>query len=163
MGAYKDKDTAIEDLEFLIGSIQTAMSGRARKDRKKGFDNRQVLFMIKAWTKICIRTEISGDTGWHTWLSKREPSSLAGTHLKRSQALVLALENYQRALEANGDTTSYYHRAADAMMNFVWDYRQHILDDVDRDSEFVNSITPLMSKGTDQFMDDPIFPGEAHI
>ena len=163
MGAYKDRDLAIEDLGFLIDSIETAMNGRARKDHKKGFDNRQVLFMIKAWTKICIRTEISGDTGWHTWLSKREPSNLTGTHQKRSEVLVLALEHYQRVLEANGDTTSYYHRAADAMMNFVWDYRQHIVDDVDLDTAFVNSITPLMSMGVDQFMEDPVFPSEAHI
>jgi hypothetical protein len=163
MSIYKDRSIAIQDLDFLIDSIETATSGRARKDRKKGFDNRQILFMIMAWTKITIRAEISGDTGWYTWLSKREPSSLAGTHLKRSEALVLALQHYQSALESDSDVSSYYHRAADAMMNFVWDYRQHIIDDVDRDTEYVNSITPMMSKGLDQFMEIPVFPSEQGI
>jgi hypothetical protein len=163
MSIYKDRAVAIEDLDFLIESIQTAMNGRARKDRKKGFDNRQVLFMIKAWTKISIRAEVSGDTSWYTWLSRREPSSLAGTHLKRSETLVLALQHYQSALETDMDVSSYYHRAADALMNFVWDYRQHIVDDPDLDSQFVNNITPLMSKGLDQLMEDPVFPSEQHI
>ena len=66
MSIYKDRSIAIQDLDFLIDSIQTAMNGRARKDRKKGFDNRQILFMIMAWTKITIRAEISGDTSWYT-------------------------------------------------------------------------------------------------
>lgn len=159
MGAYKDKNIGIQDLDYLIESIQTAKSGRGRKDHGKGFDNKQVVWMIIAWTKICIRTEISGDTGWYTWLSKRDPSNLTGTQ-KRSDVLVLALEQYQRALENDGDTTSYYHRAADAMMNFVWDYRQHIVDDVDKDTDFVNSIRPLMSMGVEQFMEKlPVFPG----
>ncbi len=61
------------------------------------------------------------------------------------------------------DVSSYYHRAADALMNFVWDYRQHIVDDPDLDSQFVNNITPLMSKGLDQLMEDPVFPSEQHI
>jgi hypothetical protein len=47
MSIYKDRAIAIEDLDFLIDSIKIAMTGRARKDHKKGFDNNQVLFMIK--------------------------------------------------------------------------------------------------------------------
>ena len=31
MSIYKDRAVAIEDLDFMIESIQTAMNGRARK------------------------------------------------------------------------------------------------------------------------------------
>ena len=105
--------------------------------------------MIKAWTKISIRAEVSGDTSWYTWLSRREPSSLAGTHLKRSETPgPWRSSTIQSALETDMDVSSYYHRAADALMNFVWDYRQHIsVDDPDLDSRIRQQHHPTHVQG----------------
>jgi len=162
MGEYKDMGIAIQDLDFMIDSIQTAMNGKFRKDRKKGFDNRQVIFMIKAWYKVQIRSEIGGGTPPAYWFSRNEPAKLVGSQ-KRSEVLVRALEDYQRTLERDGDRSSYYYRANDAMLNFVWDYHQHIVDDVDRETEFINSVKQAMFRSLDNFMKDAIFPGEQSI
>jgi len=72
--------------------------------------------------------------------------------------LLRALEDYSNVLGPGTESGDYLRRADEAMRNFVWDYRQHIADDVNRGTDFVHQINQFMSEGRDGLMKDEVFP-----
>jgi hypothetical protein len=110
--AYLDEIT-----DVLLGYIKSG-----------GFDNKSVMWLIKAWTKIGIITS-GNETGFHKttaayYMMKRTPPPSTS---KRSRTLLNNLEYYEQWLPNNPTTGGdFFKRANDAMLNFVWEYRQNI-------------------------------------
>jgi hypothetical protein len=93
------------------------------------FDNKEVMRLVKGWTKIAI---VTNGPGKHKrmaayFLMNRTPSEL-GANSKRSSVLMMNLSAYESIIEKNGTTSGdFFNRADKAMLDFVWDYRQHTI------------------------------------
>jgi hypothetical protein len=144
MADYTNIAGATEDLDELIDVLEADI-------KKGGFENDDVIWMIKVWTKVTILAGLTNTLKAY-WAMKRAPSKIAG---KRSQALLRALEDYSKALEnSNTKSGDFFHRANDAMLNFVWDYRQHISGK--QEADFVHQIQVFMTLSTDKFMQETL-------
>jgi len=140
MANYTNLTGAAEDLDELIDVLEADM-------KKGGFENDDVIWLIEVWTKVTILAGLT-DTLKAYWAMKRTPSRIVG---KRSLVLLHALEDYSKALEHSSTKSGdFFHRANDAMLNFVWDYRQHISGKVE--TEFVHRIQVFMALSTDKLM-----------
>ena len=140
----KNLDVAQMALGELIDDLEGSMKGG-------GFDNAAVIDLIEKWTLVNLFAGLSLRS-WPYWVMKRVPPQLAAGQ-KRSKVLLRALEDYQNTLGPGRESGDYWLRADDAMMNFVWDYRQHILDDVDKETDFHHKISQMMSAGAEALVD----------
>jgi hypothetical protein len=119
MASQQDKDIAV----MILDELTTRLSNNIREG---GFNNDSVMWIIKAWTKACIR--IRG-ANYHRvssayYIMKRDPTPSNG---KRSKALLSAIENFQNVLEKHGTTEGdFFNRADKAMLDFVWEYRKAV-------------------------------------
>lgn len=144
MSNYTNLTAATEDLDELIEVLQADI-------KKGGFDNDGVIWMIEVWTKVTILAGLT-DTLKAYWAMKRTPSKIVD---KRSLVLLHALEDYSKALEhSNAKSGDFFHRANDAMLNFVWDYRQHLSGK--QETDFVHQIQVFMALSTDKFMKEAL-------
>jgi hypothetical protein len=154
MADYKNLDVAIEDLDELIETLHGYMKGG-------GFDNDAVIHLIKAWSKVNLLSGLNLESFGY-WIMKRLPPRLVGNS-KRSQVLLRALDDYSNMLKPGNESGDYFRRADEAMRNFVWDYRQHITDDVNRETNFVHQIQLFMSEGRNGLMKDEVFKMDQSI
>jgi hypothetical protein len=154
MGDYKNLDVATADLDELIDTLEGYMKGG-------GFDNDAVIRLIKEWSKVNLLSGLNLESFGY-WIMKRLPPKLAGKS-KRSQVLLRALEDYSNTLKPGNESGDYFRRADEAMRNFVWDYRQHIADDVNRETNFVHQIQLFMSEGRSGLMKDEVFKMDQSI
>lgn len=144
MSNYTNLTAATEDLDELIEVLQADI-------KKGGFDNDDVIWMIEVWTKVTILAGLT-DTLKAYWAMKRTPSKIVD---KRSLVLLHALEDYSKALEhSDSKSGDFFHRANDAMLNFVWDYRQHLSGK--QETDFVHQIHLFMALSTDKFMKEAL-------
>ena len=132
-------------------------------DSGEGFDNKSVMWLIKAWTKIAILTNGPGvhKKASAYYIMKREPTQL-GANSKRSKELLMYLNAYLSLLEHNGTTGGdYYTRADRAMLDFVWEYRKAITgqkeDSGKGEADFVRQIQQWMALSEDQVMKQVVF------
>lgn len=108
--------------------------------KRHNFTNDDVIFLIKAWTKVILHLGLTNELKGY-WIMNREPQKIGG---KRSAALQRALDDYETILENSKNTSGdSYYRARDAMLNFVWDYRQHISGAQEQD--FVHRLHGIMT------------------
>jgi hypothetical protein len=144
----KNLDLAGDGLNQLVEGVEACMNGG-------GFNNKNVIWMIKAWTEVNL---LAGLTlrSYGYWQMKRLPAPLAKGQ-KRSQVLLRALDQYLQTLGPGRESGDYWVRADEAMLNFVWDYRQHILDDVDKETDFVHQIMQFMQSGGYKVEFDQVF------
>jgi hypothetical protein len=152
---YKDLDLALQDLDELIDTLDAYMKQRG------GFDNDSVIYLIKAWSKVNILSGFSLESLPY-WRMKRIPPKLVGK-LKRSQVLSRTLDDYRNSLQHGNQPIDYFRLADEAMRNFVWDYRQHIADNVNLETEFAHKINLLISEGRNGLMKDEVFKMDQSI
>jgi hypothetical protein len=140
-------DVAVAILDELTSRLNTVIRSGV------GFDNNSVMWLIKAWTKVGLRTR---GPGFHRkasayFVMKREPSPASG---KRSLVLLSALEAYETMVGKQGITDGdYFQRADKAMLDFVWEYRKAVTGRTDRgksEQEFVAQLMRWMSLSEDQ-------------
>jgi hypothetical protein len=148
MADYTNIGVASEDLDELIEVLKADI-------KTGGFHNDDVIWMIKVWTKVTILAGLNNDLRGY-WIMKRPPTKVAG---KRSQLLVRTLEDYSNMLEKSANDPTLrsgdsYHWARDAMLNFVWDYRQHLSSSQEMD--FVHQLQVFTALSTDQLMQEAI-------
>lgn len=137
-------DVAVAELDEMT----TFLKGRIDA---KGFNNDHVIWLIKAWTKVVYNLGLANELQRY-WVMKRPPSKLAS---KRSMALMRALEDYATVLE-NSKTVSgdYYTWARDAMLNFVWEYRQNISGKTEL--EFVHQVQKVANMRQSEIMGEEV-------
>ena len=153
---YKSVDMAVFTLEALIRKIRACQDGSVH-NKRPGFDNDDVIWMIKVWSKATlVRLGLSG-SDWIYYRFKREPAKLAGKQ-KRSDVLWMALADFKVSLQ-NQDQ---YRRSREAMLNFVWDFHRRI-SDVDQSTDFVTQVNQLISGGVDALVKEAYFPAESSI
>jgi hypothetical protein len=145
MSDYKNIDVAVLDLDELIERLDYFI-------KKGGFDNDAVVWLIKVWTKVVIR--LGNTTGLSAyWVMKRTPSKIA---TKRSLELDHALDAYSHVVgDPNTRFGDFFRRVNDAMLNFVWDYRQHISGQ--QETDFVHKVQNFMGLSVDKLMQEMIF------
>jgi hypothetical protein len=150
---YLNKDLAESGLDALMDAIRASQKGTA--SRRAGFDNDSVVWMIKLWTKTTALRLGLRQEEWIYYRFKREASKLAAKQ-KRSDVLWSALSVFQ----LNLGNLDYYHRAREAMFNFVWDYHWRI-SDVDQNTDFMSKINLMLSAGLEGLANDAFFPAES--
>jgi len=151
---YKNLDLAVADLDEMIDTLDGFM-------KRGGFDNDCVIYLIKAWSKVNILSGLNLES-FAYWRMKRLPPPLHGKQ-KRSQLLSRALDDYRNTLKPGAESGDYFRRADEAMLNFVWDYRQHIADDVNRETGFVGEINKIMTEGRNGIMKEEVFKMDQSI
>jgi hypothetical protein len=83
---YWNLEIANHTLDALTDTIRASQRGTAH-NKRRGFDNDDVIRMIKLWTKATvIRLGLSQEVDWVYYRFKREPAKLAGKQ-KRSDVL----------------------------------------------------------------------------
>ena len=153
---YWNSEIANHTLDALTDTIRASQRGTAH-NKRRGFDNDDVIRMIKLWTKATvIRLGLSQEVDWVYYRFKREPAKLAANQ-KRSDVLWSALVDFQYNLR----NLDHYHRSRQAMLNFVWDYHRRITD-VDQDTDFMSKINLMISAGLEGLAKDAFFPAESH-
>ncbi|HKV77078.1 MAG TPA: hypothetical protein VJP02_02990 [Candidatus Sulfotelmatobacter sp.] len=145
---FKNLAVAVEELEEMVAVLDIDI-------RTANFDNNQVIWLIKAWSKVNLLSGLNVDS-WGYWLFKWDPSKLVGKE-KRSQVLRRALVDYLRTLKPGNESGDYYRRAERALLDFVFDYRQHIVGDVNRNTDFVHQLQRLLSAGRKGLMETAVF------
>ena len=103
--------------------------------RNANFDNDQVVWLIKAWSKV--KPVVGAKRGRLGILAIQVGPSKTCREEKRSQVLRRALVDYLRTLKPGNESGDYYRRAERALLDFVFDYRQHIVGDVNGNTDFV--------------------------
>jgi hypothetical protein len=141
----KNLDVAAMGLEEMIDGLESSIT-------RGGFDNDSVVGLIKFWTVVNLYCGLTLRS-WGYWRMKRVPPALAKGQ-KRSKELLRALESYQNTLGPGRESGDYWVRADDALMNFVFDYRLHIEDDVDKETDFLHQINQMMSAGPDALVEN---------
>jgi hypothetical protein len=137
-------DVAVAELDEMT----TFLKGRIEAH---GFNNDNVIWLIKAWTKVVINLGLTNELRGY-WVFKREPPKIAG---KRSMALMRALDDYSTVLESSKTTTGdFYIRARDAMVNFVWDYRKQLSGNLETD--FVHRVQKVSVMRDAEIMQEEI-------
>lgn len=152
---YLSKDMAEWGFDALMDTIRACQKGTAH-NKRIGFDNDNVIWMIKLWTKTSVLRLGYRQEEWVYYRFKREGSKLAAKQ-KRSDVLWYALSVFQ----LNPENLDYYHRAREAMLNFVWDYHWRI-SDVDQNTDFISKINLMVSAGLEGLANDAFFPAESH-
>jgi len=151
---YKNLALALTDLDELIDTLDGYI-------KRSGFDNDGVMYLIKGWAKVNILSGLNLDSLPY-WRMKRTPPALVGK-LKRSQVLSRSLDDYRNTLGPGTESGDYFRRADEAMLNFVWDYRLHIADDVNQETDFAHKINALIAEGRDGLMKDEVFKMDQSI
>jgi hypothetical protein len=146
MGDDTKLGIAIADLDELIDALQADI-------KSGGFDNDSVMWLIKAWTKVVV---LARGGGYHKkasayFIMKREPPKIPG---KRSAELLRALEAFSNLLEKGVTEGDFFNRADQAMLNFVWDYRQHLTGK--QETDFVHKLTKWMSLTEEKAMQEVV-------
>ncbi|HKV77573.1 MAG TPA: hypothetical protein VJP02_05510 [Candidatus Sulfotelmatobacter sp.] len=152
---YISKDMADFTLDALMDTIRASQKGRAHHERR-GFDNDAVIRMIKLWKKASVLRLGYLEDDWIFYRFKREPAKLAANR-KRSDVLWYALSDFQ----LNVENRDYYHRARQAMLDFVWDYHSKITD-VDQNTDFISKVNLMISAGLAGLANEAYFPAESH-
>ena len=145
----------------LASAILDELTERLNAEIKlgKGFDNNSVMWLIKAWTKVGILTH---GPNFHRqasayYVMNRAPNPSPG---KRSHVLLSALEAFETILDRDGTTEGdFFHRADQAMLDFVWEYRQKVAGRTDRgrsEADFVAQLMRWMSLSDDQVMTEVV-------
>jgi hypothetical protein len=105
------------------------------------------LHLIKGWSKVNVLSGLNLES-FAYWRMKRLPPRLV-RNSKRSQVLLRALEDYSNVLGPGAESGDYFRPADEAMRNFVRDYRQHIADDLNRETIlFTRLISSCQKAGT---------------
>jgi hypothetical protein len=152
---YLSDDMASFGLDALTDGIRACQRGLAH-NKKIGFDNDDVMWMIKLWSKTATLRLGYLQEDWIYYRFKREPAKLAGKQ-KRSDVLWNALVDFQN----NVHNLDNYHRARQAMLNFVWDFHRRITD-VDQETDFMSQVNLMISAGLEGLTKDAFFPAESH-
>lgn len=145
---FKNLDVAVEELEEMVEVLDVDI-------RNANFDNDQVVWLIKAWSKVNLLSGLNVDS-WGYWLFKWNPPKLVGKE-KRSQVLRRALVDYLRTLKPGNESGDYYRRAERALLDFVFDYHQRIVGDVNANTDFVHQLQQLLSAGRKGLMETTVF------
>jgi len=144
----KDLDAAKDDLGEMIDQIEGCF-------KRGGFDNDDVLYLIKMWSKANVRAGLTL-IDWRYWSFSREmPAPPA--HTSRSQWLLRMLELYQNVLKPGDESHQLYYDSREALINFVWSYNLHIHDDVNRSNDFRHKLDQLAALGSRGLMDEDIY------
>jgi hypothetical protein len=121
-------------------------------------DNRAVIGLSKGWLKITVVSGLSLQTLPYLRM-KQVPPKLAGK-LNRLQVLDRASDEYENTLK-NGPPNVDKARATDeALRYFVWDYRQEIASNVNRETDFVTQINALIQEGEKGVMQERVFKAD---
>ena len=145
---FKDLGVAVEELEEMVDVLDVDI-------RNRNFDNDQVVWLIKAWSKVNLLSGLNVDS-WGYWLFKWNPPRLVGKE-KRSQVLRRALVDYLYTLKPGNESGDYYRRAERALLDFVFEYHQRIVEDVNANNDFVHQIQQLLSAGRKGLMETAVF------
>lgn len=146
----KDKDLyrAKEDIGEMIDQIEGCL-------KRGGFDNDDVIYLIKMWAKANVRAGLTL-IDWRNWSFSRDtPEPPANT--KRSQWLLRRLELYKGALRPGDESQQLYYDSREALLNFVWDYNLRIRGDVNRFNDFQHKLVQLMTLGSHGLMEEDIY------
>jgi hypothetical protein len=153
---YWNSEIANHTLDALTDTIRASQRGTAH-NKRRGFDNDDVIRMIKLWTKATvIRLGLSQEVDWVYYRFKREPAKLVGKQ-KRSDVLWNAVADFQMNVE-NLDSK---RRAQEALLNFVWDYHSRITD-VDQGTDFISKVNLMISAGMDKLATEYLPRGGGH-
>ncbi len=137
-------DVASAELDEMTDYLAACMN-------RHNFTNDDVIWLIKAWTKVILNLGLTNELKAY-WIMKREPQKMTG---KRSAALQRALDDYETILEHSKNTSGdTYYRARDAMLNFVWDYRQRISGAQEQD--FVHRLHGIMTMRDSEILQEAV-------
>ncbi len=126
----------------------------------KGFDNKSVMWLIKAWSKIGLLLRGPGYpnrvVGYYVMNRKPDPSTG-----KISHTLLREAEDFETYFQNNkiaeGD---FFNRVETAMRNFVWEYKLHLPGQTDKrysEKDFTAQLMNWWSKSDDQIRQEPVF------
>ncbi|MCL4795318.1 MAG: hypothetical protein KJZ84_12220 [Bryobacteraceae bacterium] len=158
MSTQIKKDIAVAILEEFVQGLQTAT-------KNGGFNNKTMIWLIKAWSKAGIHLR---GPGYHRliaayYIMKRDPAPSAQ---KKSQVLLLAMQGFLNMLSRHGISEGdYFNRADRAMTDFVWEYRKYVAQQPDggkSEQEFVNLLTAWRSTPPEQLMKEVITNMDRH-
>lgn len=153
-----DKDIA----SAILDELETQLKAWIKRG---GFDNKAVIWMIKAWTKAGMY--LRGDS-YHAkcctyFRMKRTPQP---THQKRSQVLLSAINAYTDMLNKHGTTEGdFFNRAERAMIDFVWEYHSHISQLADRnrtENEFIAMLVRWQNLTVEEVKKQAVTGSERH-
>ena len=148
---------SVELASAILDELTTVLNGDIRSG--KGFDNKSVMWLIEAWTKVGMLTH---GNGFHRksaayYVMKGDPTP---TSDKRSRTLLSAMEAYESVLERSGATDGdFFQRADRAMLDFVWEYRKRVSGSTERgksEADFVAQLMRWMSLSDDQVMKEVV-------
>lgn len=111
-------------LAVASGMMDTLTARLRGMIRNGGFDNQSAIWLANAWMKVGMTLR---GASFHRQAAaysvmKREPAAVSG---KRSQALLAALEAFERMLNYHKTTEGdHFNRADNAMRDFIWEYRK---------------------------------------
>lgn len=138
-------DVAVAELDEMTSFLINNSKG------KHGFENDDVIWLIKAWTKVVINLGLLNELRPY-WVMKRVPPKIGG---RRSEVLMRALDDYGSILEkTKSPTGDFYVRAREAMVNFVWEYRLRISGETEQD--FVHQIQKIVAMSNDALMKEEV-------
>jgi len=156
MGDY-DKYLAKKTLELLEDTIIGCQPEKSGPGAHEGFENEDVILMIKLWEKAIILRLGFSDRDWAVYTSNHEPPKLAKGQ-KRSEVLLKAIDVFTHNL----DNTDWYHQAQQAMFNFVLEYRRG-LRDVNTRTDFVTKISRVVQAGPQGLADEAFLDDERGV
>lgn len=152
---YWNRDIADLTLDALLDTMRASQRGTAH-NKHRGFDNEDVIRMIKLWKKATVIRLGLPEEDWIFYRFKREPSNLAGKQ-KRSDVLWNAVSDFQMNVE-NLDS---YRRSSETMRNFVWDYHSKITD-VNQETDFVSQVNMMISAGLEKLATEQLPRGNGN-
>jgi len=144
----KDLDMAKEDLGEMIDQIEGCI-------KRGGFDNEDVLYLIKMWSKANVRAGLTL-LDWRYWRFARDVAQPPGK-TKRSQWLLRRLELYQGVLKPGDESHQLYYDSREALLNFVWEYNLYIHDDANQVNDFRHKLDQLAALGSRGLVDEDIY------
>jgi hypothetical protein len=161
MGQDMDAGIAAGELDQLHSVLKNTIATK--------FDNKSVMWIIKAWTKVGIRLR---DRNYHKffqmYLVRRTPTPPLTGSLKRSQVLLRELGGLSDAVNRQGRVPNdqVWSTVHLSMVYFVQDYWKATVSQTDpRASEenFSQQLRAWSSKSAEDVMAELIFQSEQHL
>jgi hypothetical protein len=160
-------DAVIGYLDEFDTKLSADIALDARGDKKhKGFDNKAMIWYVEAWSKIAITIKGNGYyRDYRFFLDKRDLPKISekSTWAKEAQRAVGTLSD---SLGNNPSSVNQdvFQRADDAVMNFIYDYRQHTVglkdDSVHGEKDFVKRVKQWTLLRPDAMRKEPVFNDE---
>ncbi|HTT24881.1 MAG TPA: hypothetical protein VMG82_38555 [Candidatus Sulfotelmatobacter sp.] len=143
--SYKNVDEAIVELQRMADVLDTLI-------KRGNFTNDDIVALIKAWSRVNLLSGLNVDS-WGYWIFKREPSPSVGNE-KRSHILARSLDIYLHTLKPGKESGDDYRRAERALLDLVYEYRNRIAGNVNRETDFVQQLLQLRSEGRRGLMEE---------